>query len=93
MSDNFVPVIERGIVLPPRTRPIHNVGKWQPLITAMQVGDSVKVPKVGTANTVATLIKKAGHASAVRKENGGYRVWKLAPRSPGDDRRKDGSAT
>ena len=82
-------LIEKNVPLPPVKRAGPKVGnsKWGKIARLLQVGDSIFVPVKGKiTGTTATTIrnrmtyhgKKLGHIYAVRKVDGGVRLWRTA---------------
>jgi hypothetical protein len=72
LKDNGIK-IEKGIPVPP---PRGN--QKSAFINQMQSGDSVLFLDYKAANNARGVIIRTGCTAVVRKEKGGWRVWKIA---------------
>lgn len=68
--------IEKNIPIPPA----HKQGKFYTVGKDMEVGDSVLVEDFSQAQALGNSVRREGGKVAHRKdkENGGYRVWRVA---------------
>ena len=67
--------IEKNVPVPAnRTRR----GYWAEVAAAMQVGDSVLMPKRGVGNQtpLGNALRRIGAGHTTRQEEGGIRVWR-----------------
>jgi hypothetical protein len=73
MEEKMERDIEKGIPMPePKRR-----GKWEELIKKMKVGDSVTVDSITQAQIMHAAANRNNAKVTVRREGGGYRVWRF----------------
>ncbi len=68
-------MIEKGIPIPPRGD--HGPGRTHPA-HSMEVGDSILFPTENKAAQAQCHLIRTGKKGAVRKVEGGWRVWRTA---------------
>ena len=74
-------MIEDEVPIPARTGPngLHKESPWRPVLSALQVGQSIMVPGRSAAQLagVRGLGKKLSMNLTVRTVDGGARIWRL----------------
>lgn len=59
---------------------LNKKGRWDPVVQAMEVGDSIAFNNRKESDQLLSALRNRGFKNCVRKENDhSFRVWKLEP--------------
>jgi hypothetical protein len=68
-------IIDKNVPLPANR---YGKGYWSKIASAMEVGDSVLMPRRGAGNQtpLGNALRRIGAGHTTRQEDGGIRVWR-----------------
>ena len=70
--------IDKNVPIPNIT--LNKKGRWDPVVQAMEVGDSIAFNNRKESDQLLSALRNRGFRNCVRKESEhSYRVWKLEP--------------
>ena len=71
-------IIDKNVPVPSKT---HFRGRWDPVLKAMEEGDSISFATRKESDQLLSALRNKGFHNCVRKQSdGSFRVWKLGSR-------------